>query len=240
MTGRASLRWHRPRTSSASTTTTRAPTPAAWGRTRPCRWSTTGSSTGSSTRPSSRSSARCAAGGHRLPGRALRRAHPHRRRARVSSSTTCASATPRPRSCCPGSPRTSPACWPRPPRVGCAPSRASRPTPRCAWCWPREGYPTAPAHRRPHRRARGGRRDRGGHACFHAGTALDDEGCVRHRRRARPRRERRRAAPSPTPGRRAYAAVDRIGWEGMQYRTDIAADAAAAMGRCRRRTGGAA
>ena len=28
---------------------------------------------------------------------------------------------------------------------------------------------------------------------------------------------------------RAYAAVDRIGWEGMQYRTDIAADAAAAF-----------
>ena len=61
-----------------------------------------------------------------------------------------------------------------------------------------------------------------GVSVFHAGTALDDEGSLRHRRRARPRGERHRARPSPRPAARAYAAVDRIGWEGMQYRTDIA------------------
>ena len=60
------------------------------------------------------------------------------------SSTTCASATPRPRSSCPGSPRTSPVCWPRRPPVACVPSRASRPRRRCAWCWPRRATPPPP------------------------------------------------------------------------------------------------
>ena len=38
--------WRRRRTSSASATATRGPTPVAWARTRRCRWSTTDSSTG--------------------------------------------------------------------------------------------------------------------------------------------------------------------------------------------------
>jgi len=61
---------------------------------------------------------------------------------------------------------------------------------------------------------------------FHAGTALDHEG---HFVTAGGR-VLGVSATGPTLAearRRAYAAVDRIGWSGMQYRTDIAAAAAA-------------
>ena len=51
---------------------------------------------------------RAAPSRHRLPRRALRRPHADRRRGPRSSSTTCASATPRPRWCC--------RCWPRTPQ----------------------------------------------------------------------------------------------------------------------------
>ncbi len=64
-----------------------------------------------------------------------------------------------------------------------------------------------------------------GVSVLHAGTALDDEG--------RFVTAGGRVLGVSAVGRsisdaraRAYAAVDRIGWEGMQYRTDIAADAA--------------
>jgi phosphoribosylamine--glycine ligase len=88
-----------------------------------------------------------------------------------------------------------------------------------------EGYPVAP---------RTGDRIDGleaaaaieGVSVYHAGTALDDEGCFV----TAGGRVLGVSAVGPTIAearRRAYAAVDRIGWEGMQYRTDIAADAAA-------------
>ncbi len=90
-----------------------------------------------------------------------------------------------------------------------------------------EGYPTAP---------RTGDRIDGLEAAaaipgvhlFHAGTGLDDEGCFV----TAGGRVLGVSASAPTIAearRLAYAAVDRIGWEGMQYRTDIAADAAAAV-----------
>jgi phosphoribosylamine--glycine ligase len=62
---------------------------------------------------------------------------------------------------------------------------------------------------------------------FHAGTALDDEGCFV----TAGGRVLGVSALGPTIAdarARAYGAVDRIGWEGMQYRTDIAAEAVAA------------
>jgi phosphoribosylamine--glycine ligase len=64
---------------------------------------------------------------------------------------------------------------------------------------------------------------------FHAGTALDDEGSFV----TAGGRVLGVSALGPTIAEaraRAYAAVDRIGWEGMQYRTDIAARAAARVG----------
>ena len=60
---------------------------------------------------------------------------------------------------------------------------------------------------------------------FHAGTALDAEGAFV----TAGGRVLGVSALGPTVAearRRAYAAVEMIGWEGMQYRTDIAAVAA--------------
>jgi len=87
-----------------------------------------------------------------------------------------------------------------------------------------EGYPAAP---------RTGDRIDGleeaatleGVTVFHAGTALDAEGGFV----TAGGRVLTVGATGPSIAearRRAYAAVDRIGWEGMQYRTDIAAEAA--------------
>ncbi|MGD0381681.1 MAG: phosphoribosylamine--glycine ligase [Acidimicrobiales bacterium] len=67
-----------------------------------------------------------------------------------------------------------------------------------------------------------------GVSVFHAGTALDDEGEFV----TAGGRVLGVSALGPTIAearRRAYAAVNRIGWEGMHYRTDIAAEAAAAV-----------
>ncbi len=86
-----------------------------------------------------------------------------------------------------------------------------------------EGYPAAP---------RSGDRIDGldeaatieGVTVFHAGTALDDEGQFV----TSGGRVLGVSALGPTIAearRRAYAAVERIGWEGMTYRTDIAAAA---------------
>jgi phosphoribosylamine--glycine ligase len=91
-----------------------------------------------------------------------------------------------------------------------------------------EGYPSAP---------RTGDRIDGldaaaaveGVSVFHAGTALDAEGAFV----TAGGRVLGVSALGPTIAesrRRAYAAVEMIGWEGMQVRTDIAADAAAAVG----------
>ena len=90
-----------------------------------------------------------------------------------------------------------------------------------------EGYPVAP---------RTGDRIDGleaaaaieGVTVFHAGTALDDEGCFV----TAGGRVLGVTAVGWTIAEargRAYAAVDRIGWEGMQYRTDIASAAAAVV-----------
>jgi phosphoribosylamine---glycine ligase len=68
-----------------------------------------------------------------------------------------------------------------------------------------------------------------GVSVFHAGTALDDEGAFV----TAGGRVLGVSALGPTIAvarSRAYAAVDRIGWEGMQYRTDIAAEAALLAG----------
>ncbi len=152
---RASPRSRWPRTTSASATTTPAPTPAAWGPTRrypaACRRRRRAASW---TRSWSRPWPRCAGG----------------------ASTTAASSTPG--SCSPptgprlleynvrfGDPETQVVL----PRVdedltGLLAeaaagrlrhrSRARRRTPRSAWCWPRRGYPTDPRTRRPDRGAR--------------------------------------------------------------------------------------
>ena len=86
--------------------------------------------------------------GHRLPGRAVRRPHAHRRTGRRCSSTTSASATPRRRSSCPATPATWPRCWPRPPpgelRQRAAVRRPGRghrrpAPPRATRCDPRTG-----------------------------------------------------------------------------------------------------
>ncbi len=60
-----------------------------------------------------------------------------RRRGRRCSSSTSASATPRPRWCCPGSRATCSACLPRWRPDRCAPGPASPTGRRCAWCAPR-------------------------------------------------------------------------------------------------------
>jgi len=64
---------------------------------------------------------------------------------------------------------------------------------------------------------------------FHAGTALDDEGCF-VTAGGRVLGVTGVGSTIAEARGRAYAAVDRIGWEGMQYRTDIAAAAAVAAG----------
>jgi len=62
---------------------------------------------------------------------------------------------------------------------------------------------------------------------FHAGTALDAEGCfVTAGGRVLGVSATGRTIAEAR--RRAYGAVERIGWEGMHFRTDIAAAAAAA------------
>ncbi len=89
-----------------------------------------------------------------------------------------------------------------------------------------EGYPAAP---------RTGDRIDGldeaatleGVTVFHAGTALDAEGCfVTAAGRVLGVSATGRTIAEAR--RRAYGAVERIGWEGMHFRTDIAAAAAAA------------
>jgi len=89
-----------------------------------------------------------------------------------------------------------------------------------------EGYPAAP---------RTGDRIDGldeaatleGVTVFHAGTALDAEGCF-VTAGGRVLGVSATGRTIAEAGRRAYGAVERIGWEGMHFRTDIAAAAAAA------------
>ena len=84
--------------------------------------------------------------GHRLPGRALRRADADPVGTRRSWSSTSASATPRPRSSCPASRATWRRCWPRwpPARLVTTPT-LRRPTRPCAWCWRPRAIPSPPA-----------------------------------------------------------------------------------------------
>ena len=170
---------------------------------------------------------RAAATGHRLPRRALRRADAHARRARSCSSTTSASATPRPRSCCPGSTATSPSCWRRRPTATCG---GAEPTfvDDAAVCvvLRRRGLPRRAPHRRRHRGPRRGAPRVPGVTVFCAGVGrrrrrrlvtaggrvLDVVGAGPDARR-RPGAGLRRRRPHP--------------WPGMHYRTDIAEEAAA-------------
>ena len=232
-------RWPRPRTSSASATATTGPNTGGMGSYSPgAPWSTTGWSTALLDEAVEPRRGRAAPARHRLPRRALRRAHPHRRRARRCSSTTSASATPRPRWCCPGSTRTSPACWPRRPPATCAPSRAPHAGARGVRGAGVGGVPRGAPRtgdvidgRRRGRHPRGGhrppRRDRRWTPRATSSTAGGRVlGRDRHRRRPWPR-----PGTGPTPGWR------RIGWPGMQYRTDIAARAALDEGAARSAAG---
>ncbi len=104
--------WPRPRTSSGSATATPGPTPAGWAPTRRCPGvgdDLVGRA--GATRGGAAAWRALRARGDRLPGRALRRPDAHRRTARGCSSSTCASATPRPRSSCPAWPGTRWRCW---------------------------------------------------------------------------------------------------------------------------------
>ena len=56
---------------------------------------------------------------------------------------------------------------------------------------------------------------------YHAGTRLDDEGRCRHRRWPRPERHRGGALVLRRLATCAYAAVDKIHFDGMFYRRDI-------------------
>ena len=161
---------------------------------------------------------------HRLPRRALRRADAHARRARRSSSTTCASATPSARWCCRGS--TSDLA-----RSCCrGRGRATRPldadvrrrrraSPSCSRS---EGYPAAPRDgrrdRRPRRRR--GRRRRHGvprrHGARGDGAFVTAGGRVLNVTALAPT-----IAEAREP--RAYEAAALHPWPGIQYRTDIAA-----------------
>ena len=141
---RGSCPWRRRRTTSASATATPGPTPAAWARTRRCPRSTAPSGERLAESLVAPTLARAAPARHRLPRRALRRADAHARRARRCSSTTSASAIPRPRSSCPASTATSPRSWPRRRPALCARPRPSSTTRRSPWCAATEGYPVAP------------------------------------------------------------------------------------------------
>ena len=86
-------------TSSASATATPAPTPAAWARSRRSRRSTPRCSSEIRADRPPAGARRARAPRHAVPRRPLRRADADRRRRRRCSSSTCASAIPRRRSC---------------------------------------------------------------------------------------------------------------------------------------------
>ena len=119
-----------------------------------------------------------------------------------------ASATPRPRWCCPGCAPTWPSCCAAAAAGDLAPRRRRRSptTPPSPWCCASEGYPRAPAHGRRHRRASTPPRPSTGVVVFCAGVGRRRDGAlvtaggrvldvVGHRRR-----------PSAAARHRAYAA----------------------------------
>ena len=87
-------RWSARRTTSAPSTATRAPTPAAWAPIRRRRSSTPAMQKRTMRRDHPADRARHGRGRHAVQGRALCRADDHRARGRRSSSTTAASAIP--------------------------------------------------------------------------------------------------------------------------------------------------
>ena len=156
-------RWRRPRTSSASATATRGPNTGGMGAYSPVSQvddELVGDGDGHGHRADP---GRPARPGHRLPGRALRRDHAHRRRARRCSSSTSASATPRPRWCCPAGTATSPTLLAAAADGVAAggPDVRGR-TPRWRVVAAAEGYPASPRTGDADRRARGGRGHRRG------------------------------------------------------------------------------
>ena len=138
----------RPRTSSGSATATPGPTPAAWAPTRRCRSPAPTSCAmvmDDAVEPDARRAARRGAsttGACSTPGSC---SPPTARRC---SSTTCASATPRPRSCCPASPPTSPSCSPARPPASLGDDADLRRRRRGHRGVRRRGLPPRAAHRR--------------------------------------------------------------------------------------------
>ena len=215
-TARPSCRCCRRRTSSASATATPAPTPAAWAPTRRSTGRPPGWSTRSSTGSPQPTSTRCAAAAPRssacsTSGLALTSRGPAGR-----SSSTPASATPRPRSCSPGCAPRSAACCSRPP-TGPARRRGRRcagPTDAAVTVvvaadnypgTPRTGDPITGLAERPDRRLRAARRHRARDA---DGTLVSAGGrvlsVVAHRRRPRAG-----ARAAPTAGGRRSSSTAR-------------------------------
>ena len=157
---------------------------------------------------------RAAAPGHRLPGRALRRPDAHRPTAPRCSSTTSASATPRPRSCCPATPATWPSCWPRPPPAACEREPAFVDRRRGHRRPGHRGLPGRAPHRRRHRGPRRGRRPCDGVTVFRAGVGPRRRRPAGHRRRPGARVTGLGADLAAARDAGPTTAVARISWPG--------------------------
>ena len=192
------------------TTATAAPTPGAWGPTRRCPSVDDAMVDAAGGRGGGPAGGRPAGPGHRLPGRALRRADAHRRRpegARVQRALR------RPRD--PGG--AAPARRrPRRPAGRGGRRRAAAPCPAspgdAAVCvvLASEGYPESPRDRGPDRRPGRGRVAVEGVTVFHAGTApapggSAGRGCRGHRRGPGARGHRPGPIASSEARARAYA-----------------------------------
>ena len=228
-TGRAPCRWCRRRTSSASATATSAPNTGGMGAYAPMPHVDADAVEhimDAAVRPARRGAAPAR---HRLPRRALRRPHADARRAPRSLSTTCASATPRPRSCSrcwPATPPSSSSPWPTGTSDAVAPPAFSGDAAVCV-VLASQGYPE---HPRIGDTIEG--LDRRGPVASPTSTASPSStpapgataptgpfytagGRVLGVTAVAPTLEQARA--------RAYAATAPIDWEGMQMRHDIAA-----------------
>ena len=161
---------------------------------------------GDGPRPSSPRSPRCGPGGS-TTGACSTPGSCSRPTARRCSSTTSASATPRPRSCCPASPATWRSCWPR-----AAAGRARRRAPTfdddaaVTVVLRRRGLPRdVAARRRPDRGPRRGRGGRGRHRVLRRRRAPAPDGGAASPPAAGCSTSSAGARPGRRPASRAYA-----------------------------------
>ena len=144
-TARGPCRWRRRRTSSGSATATPGPTPAAWAPTRRCRSPAPTSSTQVMDRGRRADARRAARAGASTTAACSTPGSCSRPTGRRCSSTTSASATPRPRWCCPGSTSDLAALLAEAAAGELAHrARVRATTPRSPWCCAAEGYPATP------------------------------------------------------------------------------------------------